>query len=138
MSDYLLDTNILIHYYRKEKGYRDLVRDLERDGELCISAVTRIEIVRGMREHERESTFQLLNSMETLNVTSEIADSTGEIVRTWKAKGFTLGDADAIIAATALFHELTLVTTNPKHFPMPELVIFQADEQGNLSPYKAG
>lgn len=136
MSDYLLDTNILIHYYRKEKGYRDLVHGLERDGELCISAVTRIEIVRGMRDHERESTFQLLNSMETIAVTSEIADSTGEIVRAWKAKGFTLGDADAIIAATALQHGLALVTTNPKHFPIPDLVIFQADEQGKLSPYK--
>lgn len=137
MSDYLLDTNILIHYYRKEKGYRDLIRGLETDGLLCISAVTRIEIVRGMRDRERESTFNLLNSMETLDVTSEVADSTGEIIRSWRVRGFTLGDVDAIIAATALQHGLTLVTTNVKHFPMPELTVLQADEQGNLTPYKA-
>jgi len=45
--------------------------------------------------------------------------------------------ADAIIAATALHHELVLITTNLNHFPMPELVIFQADEQGNPTPYKS-
>ncbi len=99
--------------------------------------MTRFEVLRGMRDRERESTFNLLNSFEALDVTSEIADQAGELIRSWRSRGITLGDADAIIAATALQHGLVLVTTNPKHFPMPDLLIFQADEQGKLSPYKA-
>jgi predicted nucleic acid-binding protein len=30
---------------------------------------------------------------------------------------------DAIIAATAMTHGLTLVTTNARHFPMPEVSV---------------
>jgi predicted nucleic acid-binding protein len=45
-----------------------------------------------------------------------------------KIIGITHGDADAIIAASALDANLALVTTTPWHFPMPELVVLQADE----------
>jgi predicted nucleic acid-binding protein len=137
MSDHIFDTNILIRYLRKTAGYKDLLHDVERKGWVFISAMTRLEIVRGMRERERDDTFDLLNSLETIPVSLELADLAGELIRSWRGRGITLGDADAIIAATALQHGLTLVTTNPKHFPMPELVIFQADEQGNLSSYKS-
>ena len=131
MSDYLLDTNILIRYFRKTAGYQDLLEKLVIDDWLCISAITRLEIVRGMHDRERESTFDLLNSMETITITSEIADGAGELIRSWRARGVVLGEADAIIAATALHHNLALVTTNAKHFPMPDLIVFQADEQGH-------
>ena len=111
---------------------------LADEADVYVSTMTRFEVVRGMRDRERESTFNLLNSFEALDVTSEIADRAGELIRSWRKRGVTLGDADAIIAATALQHSLTLVTTNPKHFPMPELSILQADEEGKLSPYKSG
>ena len=91
-----------------------------------------------MRDREHADTFNLIDSLETISITGEVADMAGELIRSWRTRGITLSDADAIIAATALQHGLVLVTTNPKHFPMPELVILQADEQGNLSPYKAG
>jgi predicted nucleic acid-binding protein len=55
------------------------------------------------------------------------------LIRSWKSRGVTLGDADVIIAATALAHNLTLVTTNAKHFPMSDLVVYQADEHGKLT-----
>jgi predicted nucleic acid-binding protein len=58
MSDYLLDTNVLILYFRKTKGYDELLKALAQDSLLYISAMTRLEIIRGMREREREDTFQ--------------------------------------------------------------------------------
>ena len=110
---------------------------LAEEADVYVSVMTRFEVMRGMRDRERESTFELLNSFEALDVTSDIADRAGELIRSWRKRGVTLGDADAIIAATALQHGLVLVTTNAKHFSMPDLVIFQADEKGNLSLYKA-
>ncbi len=89
-----------------------------------------------MRDRERFKTFELFESLDTLPVTAGIADIAGELIRTWRGRGITLSDADSIIAATAINHGLTLVTTNAKHFPMPELTIVQADEYGNASPYK--
>jgi len=134
VSDHILDSNILIRYLRKTAGYKDLLHEIERKGWTYISVMTRLEIVRGMREREREETFDLLDTLETLPMTSEIADLAGELIRLWRTRGVTLGDADAIIAASAIHHGLALVTTNAKHFPMPELIVFQADEQGHLSP----
>jgi tRNA(fMet)-specific endonuclease VapC len=133
MSDYLLDTNILILCFRKTAGYRELLETLAKDDTLYISVMTRLEIVRGMREHERKDTFNLLNSLETIDITIEIADKAGDLIRLWRTKGMILGDADAVIAATALDHNLALVTTNEKHFPMPDLVVYRADKYGKLT-----
>lgn len=132
MSDYLLDSNILILYLRKAQGYDELLDSLSKDDALFISAITRLEIVRGMRERERQDTYELLDALETIPVTVGIADSAGELMRSWRARGITLEGADAMIAASALAHGLTLVTTNAKHFPMPDLVVYQADEQGRI------
>jgi len=134
MSDHLLDTSILIRYLRRAPGYRDMLRQLGLKTALYISAMTRLEIVRGMREHERRATFTLLDSLQTIPMTSEIADLAGELIRTWRAQGVNLGDADAVIAASALKAGLGLVTTNARHFPMPDLTTWQADETGNLKP----
>jgi predicted nucleic acid-binding protein len=137
VSDHILDSNILIRYLRKTAGYKNLLYEIERKGWMYISVMTRLEVVRGMQERERKDTFDLLDMFETAPMTLEIADLAGELIRSYRGRGIILSDADAIIAATALQHGLVLVTTNAKHFPMPELVIFQGDEQGNFSPYKS-
>lgn len=133
MSDYLLDSNILILYLRKTQEYYELLDNLAKDDTLFISAITRLEIIRGMHEREREDTFDLLESLETIGITIEIADSAGELIRAWRTRGMVLEDADAIIAATALNNSLALVTTNAKHFPMPDLIVYQADKLGKLT-----
>ena len=134
VSDYLFDSGILIRHLRDQIGYPELVDRLTDDAEAYISAITRLEIVRGMQEHERRETFDLLDSLETIPMTREIADLAGELIRSWRVKGVILGDADALVAASALHVGAPLVTTNARHFPMPELAVFQADEVGLLTP----
>lgn len=133
MTDFLLDTNILVRSLRETAGYDTLLSTLVDNDWLCISVITRFEIVRGLREHERDDTFSLLNSLESLIVNSEIADSAGELVRSYRARGITLSEADSLIAATALHHQLSLVTTNSKHFPMSDLVVYQVDDLGKMT-----
>lgn len=136
MPEYLFDSGILILHLRNQLGYATMIDRLADEADVYISTMIRFEVVRGMRDREQVSTFNLLNSFDALDVTSEIADQAGQLIRSWRTRGITLGDADAIIAATALQHGLVVVTTNPKHFPMPELTVVQADEKGNLSSYK--
>ncbi|MFO7632230.1 MAG: PIN domain-containing protein [Caldilinea sp.] len=62
---HLLDTGILIRRLRNRTGYHDLVQRLNQTGDLCISAFTRVEVLRGMREHERERTVALLDGFIT-------------------------------------------------------------------------
>jgi predicted nucleic acid-binding protein len=134
MSDYLFDSGILIRHLRDQRGYQELTDRLTDEADVYISAMTRLEIVRGMQERERRETFNLLDSLETIPMTSEIADLAGGLIRSWRARGTILGDADAVIAASALHRNLALVTTNARHFPMPKLAVFQADEEGHLTP----
>lgn len=133
MPDYLFDSGIIILHLRNQSGYPELTDRLTDEADVYISSMTRFEVVRGMKDRERAFTFTLLDSLETLDVTSQIADRAGELIRSWKTRGITLGDADAIIVATALNHGLALVTTNAKPFPMPDLVVHQADNYGKIT-----
>ena len=133
MPAYLLDTGILIRHLRNRPGYRELVQRLNQGGDLCISAFTRVEVLRGMRDHERERTFTLLDSFATQVIDRDTADRAGEWLRTWQARGVILGGPDAVIAASARQVGAALVTTNARHFPMPELVVLAVDENGQIS-----
>jgi predicted nucleic acid-binding protein len=135
MPDYLLDTGILVCHLRDNKGYVELTEHLTVEGDVFISVITRLEIIRGMKDRERKKTFDLLNSLETIPMDIAIADQAGEFIRSWRIRGITLGIADATIAASALSGGLALVTTNAKHFHMPELIVYQADEGGQLTQY---
>jgi predicted nucleic acid-binding protein len=133
MSDHLLDSGILIRHLRDQKGYPQLVARLSDESDVYISSYTRLEVVRGMYDREHKRTFGLLESFKTIPMTGEIADLAGELIRSWRSRGVILGDADAVIAACALHDGLTLVTTNVRHFPMPELSVLQADEAGAVT-----
>ena len=133
MPAYLLDSGILIRHLRNRFGYHMLVKRLNSAGDLYISAFTRVEVLRGMREHERERTFTLLDGFTIHPVDRATADRAGELLRAWQSRGIILGGPDAIIAASALQVSAALVTTNARHFPMPELVVLAADEDGQLT-----
>src|SRR3972149_3327902 len=92
MADYLLDTGILIRYLRKSPGYDRLLDEFQQRSSLVISAYTRLEIIRGMCEREREVTLDLLNRMITMPVNIQNADLAGELIRGWREKGFVLSD----------------------------------------------
>lgn len=133
MSDFLLDSGILILQLRNHPGYITLIEQLSGQGALFISTMTRFEVLQGMKERERKQTFETLSVMESLPVSDDVADKAGELVRTWRTNGTTLGIADSLISATAIHHGLPLVTTNPKHFPMPDLTVYQTDDAGKMT-----
>ena len=130
MTDYLLDTGILIRHLRNRPNYRELMYRLAQEGQLYIASFTRLEIVRGMRDHEREATFALLDALRTHPLDAPTADLAGEMIRAWQRKGITLSGPDAVIAASAICCGAVLVTTNPRHFPMAELTVMGVDEEG--------
>lgn len=134
MPAYLLDTGILLRHLRNRNGYHELVRRLNQAGDLYISAFTRVEVLCGMREHERARTVALLDGFITHVIDRATADQAGEWMRTWQGRGIALGGPDALIAAAALIARAALVTTNARRFPMPELTVLSVDENGELSP----
>ena len=124
MADYLLDTNILILHLR---DHPDITASLTRWSEtsvLYISTVTRAEVLAGMRPHEESRTMELLESLTSIVVDEAVADQAGRSIYQYARQGIQISFPDALIAATALQHDLTLVTTNIKHFPMPEVRLY--------------
>jgi predicted nucleic acid-binding protein len=85
--------------------------------------VTRAEVLAGMHAHEETRTLSLLNPLNSLAVDVSIADQAGRWVYQYARQGIQLSVPDALIAATARHHSLTLATTNARHFPMPEIVV---------------
>ena len=125
MPDYLLDSCVLIRHLRRHKPTTDLLSTLVLEGKVGIATISRTEIIEGMREHEREATMRLLDSLLAYPLDVAIADLAGEYIRRYRAQGITLDKPDAIIGATAILHGLVLVTYNQKHFPMPELQLYE-------------
>lgn len=121
MADFLLDSDVVIWHLRGHAAVVELVLALARRGRLGLSAITRAEVLLGMREHERALTLPFLESCETLPVTAATADRAGEIFRGFRSQGITLSLPDALIGATALLASIPLYTCNPRHYPMPDL-----------------
>ncbi len=116
MSRYLLDTGIVVRHLRGNRRIVALLLGLGRTDRLGITAVTRLEIHVGMHEEERYATQKLLSRFVTYDLTGEVADRAGDFMRISRSGGQIVSIPDAIIAATAVQHKLTLVTLNQKEF----------------------
>ncbi len=84
---------------------------------LAYSVITRCELFGGREERERLR--QILGSLREIQLDSEIAERGGELKR-----HSGVATPDALIAATALVHNLSLMTRNVRHFErVPGLVL---------------
>jgi predicted nucleic acid-binding protein len=125
MSIYLLDTSVIIDALNNKRGRGELLTGLAEQGHLlacCLVNVT--EVYAGMRQDEQASTAELLESLQFYPVTFPIARLAGILKYDYGRKGITLAAGDVTVAAVALYHHLTLITDNVKHYPMQELSLY--------------
>jgi predicted nucleic acid-binding protein len=95
----LFDTDVLIDHLRGYEGARKVLLKFKDEKNYC-SVITTGEILFGMREHERDKTFALINSLEELVVDGEIVRLTHDVKS--KAINVRLELNDCIIAASAI------------------------------------
>ena len=125
MATLLLDTSVLIDTINGKRNRGELLKELLHRGHLlacCPINVTEVYV--GLRTHEESRTLNLLQSLQYYPITWPVARLAGELKRDYSRKGVTLATTDATIAAVALYHELTLITDNLKHYPMKELDLY--------------
>jgi len=116
MSDFVLDSDVLIWHLRGNAKVAALVSTLASSGRLAVSAITRTEVLCGMLPGEERGTATLLDACLTEPVSVEVADSAAALVRQGRGKGVVVRVPDALIAATALLRNAPLYTCNPRHF----------------------
>jgi tRNA(fMet)-specific endonuclease VapC len=93
---------------------------LAEHGQLTFSIITRYEILRGLaakRAVPQLAAFERLCSACTiLPLTDAAIIRAADIYADLNQQGLPLGDADILIAATALVNDLMVVTNNENHF----------------------
>lgn len=120
----MLDSDIIIWCLRGRKDVVEIIRELEKEAVPSCSALSIIEIKLGAKKKEEEATNAFLDALQVFPVDKNIAILAAKYIKEYKTKGKTLDFVDAVIAATAVINDLSLVTYNTKHYPIAELRLY--------------
>jgi predicted nucleic acid-binding protein len=127
-SNYLLDSNIIIDFlFKRPKSIKILesisINSIPSTSPICIA-----EVQLGAMKEEIDKTNQFLDSLIVYDVTKEIANLSGKLIREYKKEGKTLNLIDTLIASTCIINGLILVTYNIKHYFIKDLKLLDTDK----------
>lgn len=113
----LVDTSILIDYFRKKDKEKSVLVALVKQGyKYCISSVTEYEIYRGALLGQISFWDNLLQKVQVLSFDKATSRVAVDINAELKRKRKQIEIPDLFIAATAITNNLSLATLNRKHF----------------------
>jgi tRNA(fMet)-specific endonuclease VapC len=117
---YLIDTDILIYSLKNDENVKQKFRENQNIPK-SISVITYGELVFGARksrhiEKNLAVTYRIAELFPVIDIDRSIMAVFGEIKSSLEMRGSIIEDMDILIAATALSHNLILVTNNVKHF----------------------
>ncbi len=93
---------------------------MQEQGIIFLSVVTYYEVLNGLLYKDARNQLQKFEEFVSLNkvlpLTPDIARETARIFADLRKQGITIGHNDILIASTALFFDLTLISNNKAHF----------------------
>lgn len=131
---YLIDTDWVIDYLRGQRSAIELVGSLSPHRP-AISVITFAEVYEGIYfgsdpEHFERAFLRFLDVAEVFGITMDVARRWAMLKGNLRRVGQLIPHEDLFIAATALHHDLTLVTRNRRHFErIPDLRILGGPDQ---------
>ena len=126
---YLIDTDRVIDYLQGKEPAIELLESFAQDG-AAISLITYGEIYEGVyygksRERHEQGFRRFLQIVDVVSLNASILEEFARIRGLLRSQGQIIGDLDLLIAATALHHDLIVVTRNVRHFVrIPELQLY--------------
>jgi predicted nucleic acid-binding protein len=128
---YLVDTDWVAAYLKGRAEAIQRLDALAEDG-LAISVITYGEIYEGIyygravKQHE-QGFLNFLQGVDVLPLNRTIMKRFAQMRGHLRSQGQLIGNLDVLIAATALYHNLTLITSNTRHFSrIPDLTLYQS------------
>jgi len=113
----LVDTSILIDYFRKSDKAKSKLILLIREGyKFQISAITEYEIYAGSTPTQQGFWGDLLGKTQVLSFNQSTAQVAVQINSELKKKSQQIAIADLFIASTAIDNNIPFATLNKKHF----------------------
>ncbi len=117
--DYLLDTNICIHYFKGQFGIKERIEKIGFKN-LAICEITLAELIYGAaKSQQTEKNMKVVDNfakkIEIIPILNSLKVSGKEKARL-KSIGKTVGDLDLFIGATAIVNDMTMVTRNTREF----------------------
>lgn len=121
MGLYMLDTDISSYFIKGGYPKLDAAINTITPQNICISVMTRAELLYGLERLPRTSRLQLLvreflDTVAVLPWDAEAADWYAKIRHQLDSKGQTIGSMDMMIAAHSLSARAILVTNNIRHY----------------------
>ena len=121
MIESLLDTDILSSIMRShELALKRAAVYAATHSRFSFSIITRYELLRGLHAKEARTQIGAFNRFcaanRVLPITDEIIEKAAETYGSLHREGNLIGDADILIASTALVYKLKLITNNERHF----------------------
>lgn len=114
MAQIVLDTNILIEILKNNTQTLQTVEVL--DGELCISAITVMELYFGARDKAELSKLKkFIELFDLIEIDAAISHQATLLIERY-AKSHHLDIPDALIASSAIVNNIPLMTYNCKDF----------------------
>jgi|LGOV01.1.fsa_nt_gb predicted nucleic acid-binding protein len=119
----VIDTSAIIAFLRKVKPGDQVARLLESN-QAVIPAVCVFELLAGVKSpvhiHQRQ---QLLSLAEIIPMDRKIAETAAELFTKLRSTGKTIDNEDLMVAATALFLDIPVLTVNKVYFGhIPEII----------------
>ncbi|MBO4318964.1 MAG: type II toxin-antitoxin system VapC family toxin [Treponema sp.] len=117
---YLIDTDTIIFALRGDEKVLQKFKE-NKNIPISISMITYAELVFGAKRSQNEQKNMIkVNHIRDIYPIEELNEGVMEVFADIKAKMFEKGirieDLDLLIASTAIYNELILVTNNTKHF----------------------
>ena len=113
ISEFLIDTNILIYHTKGAENTIDFIHRVITQKSFNISIITKIEFL-GWNRHTFDSFEKCKRLIEFSNIYSIDEDIANKAIELKREANIRL--ADAVIAATAIVHNLKLATRNVVDF----------------------
>ncbi len=112
----LVDTSILIEFFRKKNKKKTLLYKIQQSHEIYASTISEFEFLAGVKGEHVKSLKHFFNEINVIPFDSNASIVASSIYKDLKSRNQIIEFRDIFIAATAIANDLPISTLNREHF----------------------